>query len=168
MQKMTKSLCSIGWAIYLLSGTAQAAGWQDKLSGAATDLLGNASGSNTTSTTDGGLSLGTITQLLGGGNNAVASGTMTNATGVLEYCAKNKIVNNVNNLTDSLQSKLGLNNNASQSKDTNYLQGVAGLLNTGSNQKLDLNALGETDLGKQLKTKACNVVLDQGKSYLGL
>ena len=36
------------------------------------------------------------------------------------------------------------------------------------NQKLDLNALGETELGKQLKTKACNVVLDQGKSYLGL
>ncbi|MCS3433763.1 DUF2501 domain-containing protein [Klebsiella sp. BIGb0407] len=169
MKKMTKSLCSVGWAICLLSTTAHAASWQDSLNGAASDLLGSSSGSKTTaSTTDGGLSLGTITKLLGGGNNAVASSSMTNATGVLEYCIRNKVVNNVNGLTDQLQSKLGLNSNKKQSKETSYQQGIAGLLNTGSNQKLDLNALGETELGKQLKTKACNVVLDQGKSYLGL
>lgn len=170
MKKMTKSLCSIGWTICLLSGTAQAANWQEKLNDATSDLLGNASGGkNATSTTDGGLSLGTITQLLGGGNNAVASNSMSNATGVLEYCIRNKVVNNVNGLTDKLQSKLGLNSSSTtQSKETGYMQGIAGLLNTGSNQKLDLNALGETALGKQLKTKACNVVLDQGKSYMGL
>lgn len=171
MKKMTKSLCSIGLAICLLGGTAQAASWQENLNGAA-DLLGNSnntSGSkNATSTTDGGLSLGTITQLLGGGNNAVASSSMSNATGVLEYCIRNKVVNNVNGLTDKLQSKLGLNSSTKQSKDTSYMQGIAGLLNTGSNQKLDLNTLGETALGKQLKTKACNVVLDQGNSYIGL
>jgi len=169
MKKMTKSLCSVGWAICLLSGTAHAASWQENLNGAASDLLGNSSGSkNATNTTDGGLSLGTITKLLGGGNNAVASNSMTNATGVMEYCIRNKVVNNVNGLTDQLQSKLGLTSNTKQSKETSYQQGIAGLLNTGSNQKLDLNALGETELGKQLKTKACNVVLDQGKSYLGL
>lgn len=168
MKKITKSLCSIGWVICLLSSTAQAASWQEKLNGAASDLLGNASGDkNATSTTDEGLSLGTITQLLGGGNDAVASSSMSNATGVLEYCIRNKVVNNVNGLTDKLQSKLGLNS-TKQSKETSYMQGIAGLLNTGSNQKLDLNALGDTALGKQLKTKACNVVLNQGKSYMGL
>ena len=169
MKKMTKSLCSIGWAIYLLSGTAQATSWQEKLNSTASDLLGNASeGKNATGTTDGGLSLGTITQLLGDGNNAVASSSMSNATGVLEYCIRNKVVNNVNGLTDKLQSTLGLNSSTKPSQETGYMQGIAGLLNTGSNQKLDLNALGETALGKQLKTKACNVVLDQGKSYIGL
>lgn len=169
MKKMTKSLYSIGWAICLLSGTAHAASWQDQLNGAASDLLGSSSGSkNTTSTADGGLSLGTITQLLAGGNNAVASNSMTNATGVLQYCVRNKVVNNVNGLTDKLQSQLGLTSKTKQSQQTSYQQGIAGLLNTGSHQKLDLNALGETELGKQLKTKACNVVLDQGKSYLGL
>lgn len=169
MKKITQSLCAMSWAICLLSGTAQAANWQDQLNSAASDLLGNASGGKTaTSTTDGGLSLSTITQLLNGGNNAVTSGSMSNATGVLEYCIRNKVVNNVNGLTDTLQSKLGLNSSTKQSKETGYMEGIAGLLNTGSNQKLDLNALGETPLGKQLKTKACNVVLDQGKSYIGL
>ncbi len=168
MKKMTKSLCSIGWVMCLLSGTVHAASWQDQLNGAASDLLGNSSGSNATNTTDGGLSLGTITQLLGGGHNAIASNSMTNATGVLEYCIRNKVVNNVNGLTDQLQSKLGLTSSTNKSKETSYQQGMAGLLNTGSNQKLDLNALGETELGKQLKTKACNVVLDQGMSYIGL
>lgn len=169
MKKMTKSLCSIGWAICLLSSTAHAASWQDQLNGAASDLLGNNSGSNnTTSTTDGGLSLSSITKLLSGGNSAVASDSMTNATGVLQYCIRNKVVNNVNGLTDQLQSKLGLTSSTTQSKETSYQQGIAGLLNTGSNQKLDLNALGETELGKKLKTKACNVVLDQGMSYIGL
>ena len=169
MKKMTKSLCSVSWAICLLSGTAHAASWQDQLNGAASDLLSNSSGSkNTPSATDGGLSLGTISKLLSGGNSAVASNSMTNATGVMEYCIRNKVVNNVNGLTDQLQSKLGLTSNTKKSKETSYQQGIAGLLNTGSNQKLDLNALGETELGKQLKTKACNVVLDQGKSYIGL
>ena len=165
MKKMTKSLCSISWAICLLSGTAHAASWQDQLNGAVSELSGS---KNTTNTTDGGISLGTITKLLGGGNSAVASDSMTNATGVMEYCIRNKVVNNVNGLTDRLQSKLGLTSSTKKSKETSYQQGIAGLLNTGSNQKLDLNALGETELGKQLKTKACNVVLDQGKSYLGL
>jgi len=168
MKKITKSLCSVGWAICLLSGTAHAASWQENLNGAASDLLGNSSGSKNATATDGGLSLGTISKLLNGGSSAVASNSMTNATGVMEYCIRNKVVNNVNGLTDQLQSKLGLNSNTKKSKETSYQQGIAGLLNTGSNQKLDLNALGETALGKQLKTKACNVVLDQGKSYIGL
>lgn len=169
MKKMTKKLCSVGWAICLLSGAAHAASWQDQLNSAASDLLDNTSGSkNMANTTDGGLSLGTITQLLSGGNNAVASSSLTNATGVLQYCIRNNVVNNVNGITDKLQSKLGLTSKTQQSQQPSYQQGIAGLLNTGSNQKLDLNALGETELGKQLKTKACNVVLDQGKSYLGL
>lgn len=169
MKKMTKSLCSVGWAICLLSGTVHAASWQDQLNGAASDLLGNTTDSkNAANTTDGELSLGTITRLLSGGNNAVASSSMTNATGVLQYCIRNKVVNNVNGVTDQLKSKLGLTSSAQQSQQTSYQQGIAGLLNTGGHQKLDLNALGETELGKQLKTKACNVVLDQGKSYLGI
>lgn len=169
MKKMVKSLYSLGWAICLVSGTAQAAGWQDQLSDTASSLLSNAQGNkHETSTSDGGLSLGTITQLLGGDNNAVASSSLTNATGVLQYCIRNNVVSNANNLADQLKSKLGLTSSTKSADKSSYQQGIAGLLNTNGQQKLDLNALGETDLGKQLKTKVCNVVLDQGKSYLGL
>ena len=169
MKKTAKSLYSVAWAICLLSGAAHAASWQDQLSDTASGLLSNTSGNQqTANATDGGLSLGTITQLLSGGNHAIAASSLTNATGVLQYCIKNKVINSTNELTDQLKSKLGLTSSPKPAEQTSYQQGIAGLLNTGSQQKLDLNALGETELGKQLKTKACNVVLEQGKSYLGL
>lgn len=169
MIKVTKSLCSLGWVMCLMAGTAQAASWQDQLSSAASDLMSNSQGNHKTSASaDEGLSLATVTQLLNGSNNNVAASSLTNATGILQYCIKNNVLNNVNSVTDQLKSKLGLQSQTQQSQDSNYQSGISGLLNTANNQKLDLNALGETELGKQLKTKACNVVLNQGKSYLGI
>jgi len=94
---------------------------------------------------------------------------MSNATGVLQYCAENNLVkNNVSSVTEQLKSKLGLTSSSEQQSQSGYLEGVEGLLNTGSDQKINLKALGETPLGAKLKTKACNVVLEQGKKYLGM
>ncbi|SEQ09346.1 Protein of unknown function [Rosenbergiella nectarea] len=179
MRSPSKTLLALGFAAAAFTSFAQASSWQDKLSSTASDLMNN-SGNSQTSTSgtaaNGGLSLGSITQLLGGGNSAVSANSMSNVTGILQYCAKNNIVdNNVSSVTDQLKSKLGLTDTASQSTQTagsqqenGYLQGLQGLLTTGNNQKIDLKSLSNTQMGKKLKTKACNVVLDQGKKYLGM
>ena len=175
MTKMTrKPLLAIGLVAAMVSASASAASWQDKLSSTASDLMNSSSATSSQSTgtgtsTGSGLSLSSITGLLNGGNKAVSSNSMSNATGVLQYCAENNLVkNNVSSVTEQLKSKLGLTSSSEQQSQSGYLEGVEGLLNTGSDQKINLKALGETPLGAKLKTKACNVVLEQGKKYLGM
>lgn len=176
MRSTSKTLLALGFAAATFTSFAQAASWQDKLSGAASDLMNNSNSQSTTqgtatsnSAANGGLSLATITQLLGGSNKAISSENMSNVTGVLQYCAKNNIVdNNVTSVTDKLKDKLGLTNTTAQQQQSGYLEGLQGLLNTGSNQTIDLKTLSDTQLGQKLKTKACDVVLDQGKKYLGM
>lgn len=167
-----KTVLALSIVAATYSSLAQATSWQDKLSSAASDLVTN-SGSNQTAAgnnrTSNALSLGSISQLLGGGTKAVSSNSMSNVTGILEYCAKNNIVdNNVDSITSKLQDKLGIASTTSQSQPKSYSEGLQGLLTTGSNQKIDLKGLGNTEMGKKLKTKACDVVLNQGKKYLGM
>ncbi len=173
MRFTSKTVLALGFAAAAFTSFANAASWQDQLSGAASDLMKNSANGQSTSQTAGtsgsALSLGSITQLLGGGNKAVSSDSMSNVTGILQYCAKNNIVdNNVTSVTDQLKNKLGLTDTSAQQQQTGYLDGIAGLLNTGGDQKIDLKSLSNTQLGKKLKTKACNVVLNQGKKYLGM
>jgi hypothetical protein len=42
------------------------------------------------------------------------------------------------------------------------------LLNTGNGQQLNLQSLSSSPMGEKLKTKACDVVLKQGKKYIGM
>jgi len=49
---------------------------------------------------------------------------------------------------------------------TDYKQGLMGLLNTSNNQQVDLKSLGDTAIGKKVKTKACDLVLNQGKQFI--
>lgn len=176
MRSPSKTLLALGFAAATFTSFAQAASWQDKLSSTASDLMNNSGNSQTSTTANSGLSLGSITQLLGGGNSAISANSMSNVTGILQYCAKNNIVdNNVSSVADQLKSKLGLTDTATQStqaagsgQENGYLQGLQGLLTTANNQKIDLKSLSNTQMGKKLKTKACGVVLDQGKKYLGM
>ncbi|GAA0503777.1 DUF2501 domain-containing protein [Tatumella terrea] len=171
MKKSTRTpLLAMGLIAALVSASACASSWQDKLSSSASDLLDSSSATSGKSTgTEGGLSLSSITGLLNGGNKAVSSNSMSNATGILQYCAENNLVkNNVTSVTDQLKSKLGLTDTSAQQKQTGYLDGIQGLLNTGNNQQISLKSLSNTPMGEKLKTKACNVVLDQGKKYLGM
>lgn len=62
--------------------------------------------------------------------------------------------------------KLGLSTPEKQKQDTNYLDGSQGLLNSNNGQQLDLNTLGNSSLAKQVKTKACDLVLKQGVNFL--
>ncbi|WP_421506500.1 DUF2501 domain-containing protein [Erwinia rhapontici] len=152
----------------LFSATAGAASWQDQLNSAASAL-----GQNNSSSTSGanaapaGNSLGALTGLLNGGSQSLSAGTMTNAAGVLEYCVKNNIVdNNVSSVKDKLLGKLGLADTQKQQETTDYKQGLMGLLNTGNNQQVNLKSLGDTAIGKKVKTKACDLVLKQGKQFI--
>lgn len=170
MKAATKWVLACSVTTVLCSATAGAASWQDQLNSAASALGQN--GSSTTNTSGAnaapaGNSLGALTGLLNGGSQSLSAGTMTNAAGVLEYCVKNNIVdNNVSSVKDKLLGKLGLADTQKQQETTDYKQGLMGLLNTGNNQQVNLKALGETPMGKKVKTKACDLVLKQGKQFI--
>lgn len=170
MKYAQRTLTSLAAAALLVAGSASAASWQDQLSSAATQLSQQNSTSNTGSTTaaqNGGLSLSSLSSLLNGGDKTVASNSMTNAAGIMQYCVEHNVVkNNVQSVKDQVLSKLGLSAPAAQEQKTDYQQGIAGLLNTGNGQQLNLQSLGNTQLGEKLKTKACNVVLKQGKNFI--
>lgn len=61
--------------------------------------------------------------------------------------------------------KLGLSA-PEQKQDTNYMDGIQGLLNAKDGQQLDLNTIGNSSLAKQVKTKACDLVLKQGMNFI--
>lgn len=156
-------LCCALVAGSLLSTTAIAASWQESLSSAASQLSNN---SGSASGQDG-LSLSSLTGLLNGGNKALSADNMNNAAGIMQYCAKQKLasVTSTENVKNQLLDKLGLGAQE-QKQDTNYLDGLQGLLNSQSGEQLNLNALGNSQLAEKVKTKACDLVLKQGVKFL--
>ncbi|WP_168403050.1 DUF2501 domain-containing protein [Erwinia amylovora] len=168
MKAVTKMILALAISGTLFSGVANAANWQDQLSSAANALDQNLNGNATPATgSQGGTSLSALTGLLNGGNNSLSSNSMSNAAGVLQYCMKNNIVdNNVSSVKEQLLGKLGLAETQKQQQSTDYKQGLMGLLNTGNNQQVNLKSLGDTEMGKKVKTKACDLVLKQGKQFI--
>jgi hypothetical protein len=143
----------------LVTGAAQAASWQESPS-AANELT------KESSSTQGGLSASSLTSLLGNSSQSLSAGTMNNAAGILEYCAKQKLAS----VTDAKREnqvlgKLGLDTQE-QKADTNYMDGIQGLLNAQNGQQLNLSTLGNSSLAKQVKTKACDLVLKQGVNFI--
>lgn len=135
---------------------SHAASWQDSLSSAASQLNGQ-----------NGNQLSSLGSLLNGGNQALSADTMNNAAGILQYCAKQKLasVTSTENIKNQVLDKLGLNQQE-QKEDTNYLEGIQGLLNTKNGEQLNLSNLGDTPLAQKVKTKACDIVLKQGVNFL--
>ncbi|MDU2937691.1 DUF2501 domain-containing protein [Superficieibacter sp. BNK-5] len=135
---------------------SHAASWQDSLSSAASQL--NSQNGN---------QLSSLGSLLNGGNQALSADTMNNAAGILQYCAKQKLasVTSTENIKNQVLDKLGLNQQE-QKEDTNYLEGIQGLLNTKNGEQLNLSNLGDTPLAQKVKTKACDLVLKQGVNFL--
>ncbi|MBM6607554.1 DUF2501 domain-containing protein [Enterobacteriaceae bacterium RIT814] len=157
----TASLLSAVLSATLVLGSAHAASWQDSLSSAASEL------SKSSGSESGDLSAGTLTGLLGNSNQSLSAGTMNNAAGILEYCAKQKLasVTDTQNIKNQVLGKLGLDTQE-QKEDTNFMDGIQGLLNAQNGQQLNLNTLGDSALGKKVKTKACDLVLKQGLNFL--
>lgn len=149
-------------SLALLSTAASASSWQDTLNSAANELSSQSGSAQT-----GGMSLSSLTGLLNGSSSALSADNMNNAAGILEYCAKQKLASatNVDNVKNQMLDKLGLGA-AEQKKDTNYLDGIQGLLNAQNGQQLNLSAIGNSPLAEQVKTKACDLVLKQGTHFL--
>jgi hypothetical protein len=101
--------------------------------------------------------------LPGGG----ASGSMGNVAGILQYCVKNNYLGGDSGASGIAGKLLGKTPGGSSNSD--YLSGAKGILHGKSGQTTDLNSVGggNSDLKSKLTTKACGVVLNQGKSFLG-
>ncbi|QTF10705.1 DUF2501 domain-containing protein [Brenneria izadpanahii] len=149
----------VGLATFMVAGYVQAASLQDSLSSAVGQLSQNSSSSG---------SLSGLTGLLNGGNQALSADNMNNAAGILQYCMKQKLVSatNTENVKNQLLDKLGLTSAQEQQQQTDYTQGLAGLLNTSDGNQLNLNNIGNTPLAEKVKTKACDLVLKQGANYI--
>ncbi|WP_368989125.1 DUF2501 domain-containing protein [Klebsiella quasipneumoniae] len=148
-------LAALTLSAFTLSG-AHAASWQDSLNSAASQLSG------------GGMSISSLTSLLNGSSQSLTAGSMNNAAGIMSYCAKQKLASatSADNVKNQVLDKLGLSTPEKQKQDTSYLDGLQGLLNSNNGQQLDLNTLGNSSLAKQVKTKACDLVLKQGVNFL--
>lgn len=162
MKSVKSMLCRVIIASAFVSTAAGAVSLND-LSSAASSLAGSSSSSQS-----GGTSISTLTSLLNGGSQSLSASSMNNAAGIMGYCAKEKLtsVANVDNVKNQVLDKLGLNTATEQKKDTGYMEGLEGLLNAKDGQKLDLDSLGNTELGKKVKAKACDFVLKQGVSFI--
>ncbi|HFZ8994917.1 TPA: DUF2501 domain-containing protein [Citrobacter freundii] len=161
--KITKRLLGCAVVASTLFGTsAFAASWQDSLSSAASEIS-----KQSTTSQQGGMSLSSLTSLLNGGNQALSADNMNNAAGILQYCAKQKLtsVTDAENVKNQVLDKLGLGT-TEQKQDTNYLDGIQGLLNTQNGEKLSLSNLGSSPLAEKVKAKACDLVLKQGMNFL--
>ncbi|POT56091.1 hypothetical protein C3432_19120 [Citrobacter amalonaticus] len=161
MKTTKRLLCCAIAASALIATSTFAASWQDSLSSAASEL------SKQSSTEQGGTSLSSLTSLLNGGNQALSASNMNNAAGIMQYCARQKLasVTDTENVKNQVLDKLGLGT-TEQKQDTNYLDGIQGLLNTKDGQQLDLNNIGSTPLAEKVKTKACDLVLKQGVNFI--
>ncbi|MRE21820.1 DUF2501 domain-containing protein, partial [Klebsiella pneumoniae] len=74
-------------------------------------------------------------------------------------------VTDTENIKNQVLGKLGLDTQE-QKQDTNYMEGIEGLLNAQNGQQLNLSTLGDSALAKKVKTKACDLVLKQGVNFL--
>ena len=154
-------LAAFAASAFTLAG-AHAASWQDSLNSAASQLSGSS-----TQAGSGGMSVSSLTSLLSGSSQSLTASSMNNAAGILSYCAQQKLasVTSADNVKNQVLDKLGLSA-PEQKQDTNYMDGIQGLLNAKDGQQLDLNTIGNSSLAKQVKTKACDLVLKQGMNFI--
>lgn len=144
--------------------SSTAVSWQNRLISSAED----AHRRSEEGTQSGGLSLSSLTVILDGGNSALSASTMANATGIIEYCAKNRLSSFTasGEVQRQLIYKLNLHHPANSAAKHDYALGQQGQLNTRNGQQLDMNDLSHSELALEVKTKACDFVLRQGMDFL--
>ncbi|MEJ8811752.1 DUF2501 domain-containing protein [Variovorax ureilyticus] len=96
------------------------------------------------------------------GAGSMASGSLGNAAGVLEYCLKNNYLSgaSASSIKDQLMGKIPGGQPAS---DAGYVDGSKGILTSSDGKKMDLTGGG---LKAELTKKACDFVLNQAKSMI--
>lgn len=110
---------------------------------------------------------GKLGNMLHGANGSMTSGSMGNVAGLLEYCMKNNYLGGESGASGIASKLLGRTEGGSGNAD--YLSGARGLLKGSDGKTTDLNKVGggNSDLKSKLTTKACDIVLKQGKRFLG-
>jgi len=148
-----------GSAVCLALSTPASADLLGDLTSKASESLGSSQGAGT-----GGSGLGSLGSLGSSlGLPSLGGDTASNAAGVLQYCAQNKLVNatSAENIKGQLMGKLGMEDSSSQQQDSGYQQGLGGVLSGSDGSSFDLNKL-----KGDLKEKACDYVLDNAPSLL--
>ena len=90
---------------------------------------------------------------------------MLEQMGIAAKAASYKLAQLSSREKNQVLEKLGLNSEE-QKEDTNYLDGIQGLLKTKDGQQLNLDNIGTTPLAEKVKTKACDLVLKQGLNFI--
>ncbi|CAM3433263.1 hypothetical protein BS639_06620 [Rouxiella silvae] len=167
MKAFRTSILALAASGLLMASGAQAA---NSLLGSLSDAANQQLGGNASGGSEGGYSMSQLTSLLGGSNSNLTSKSSTNAAGILQYCVKNNVLSatSATSVKDKLMDKLGIQN-AGTTQKADYQDGLNGILHTGKGQNVDLSSLdsgGLTQLKEKVKTKACDVVLKQAKSFL--
>jgi hypothetical protein len=116
-------------------------GGSNSLSGMAGSMMGN----------------GGAGGMMGGTLPSLSSASTSNVAGVLSYCVQNNIVQGAS-ATSALSALTGQSGVTSSS---GYTEGTQGDIQSGNGSMFSLNGLNE-----QLKTKACNMVLQHAQSLL--
>lgn len=101
--------------------------------------------------------------LTGGGQ----SGSLGNVAGILQYCVKNNFLGGDSGASGIASKLLGKTQDGASNSD--YLSGAEGLLKGKDGSTTNLSSIGggSSDLKSKLTTKACDLILKQGKSFLG-
>lgn len=107
-------------------------------------------------------SLDMLKGLAGGATGSMASGSIGNAAGVIEYCLKNNYLSadGASGIKDQLMGKIPGPKPAS---DPGYVDGSQGILTGTDGKKMDLTGGG---LKQEVTRKACDFVLKQAKGML--
>lgn len=110
---------------------------------------------------------GKLGGVLGGSSGSMSSGSMGNVAGLLQYCVKNNYLGGDSGAS-GLAGKL-LGKTQGGSNNTDYQSGLGGILKGSNGKTTNLSDVGggNSDLKSKITTKACDVVLKQGKSFLG-
>lgn len=101
--------------------------------------------------------------MAGMASSPLASGSMGNVAGLLQYCIGNNYVSEdgATTVKDQLMGKLP---GGEHTKDPGYSDGVKGLLHGSNGNLMDLSKGG--GLTADVTKKACDTILAQAKSFL--
>lgn len=110
---------------------------------------------------------GKLGGMVPGSGSSMSSGSMGNVAGVLQYCVKNNYLGGDSGASGVASKLLGKTQGGSSNSD--YLSGASGMIKGSNGQSTNLASVGggNSDLKSKITTKACGVVLNQGKSFLG-
>jgi len=110
---------------------------------------------------------GKLGGMLGGNSGSLSSGSMGNVAGLLQYCVKNNYLGGDTGASGLAGKLLGKTDGGTS--NTDYQSGLSGILKSNNGKTTNLSDVGggNPDLKSKITTKACDIVLKQGKKFLG-